>query len=89
MCERYQSDSSAAAKLASCVGDMAEALAKIASGAITDCGPNRLGTVNLDAQTMQAIARQLSDKEREAVEAEGYHGGLREGGIYAALHVEN
>jgi hypothetical protein len=57
MCERYQSDSSAAAKLASCVGDMAEALAKIASGAITDCGPNRLGTVNLDAQTMQAIAR--------------------------------
>jgi hypothetical protein len=34
-------------------------------------------------------SRQLSDKEREAVEAEGYHGGLREGGIYAALHVEN
>jgi len=34
-------------------------------------------------------SRQLSDKEREAVEAEGYHGGLREGRIYADHHVEN
>lgn len=37
--------------------EMAEALAKIAAGAATDCGPNRLGTVNLDKQAMQAIAR--------------------------------
>jgi hypothetical protein len=34
-------------------------------------------------------SHQLSDKEREAVEAEGYHGGLREGRIYADHHVEH
>lgn len=34
-------------------------------------------------------SRQLSNKEREAVEAEGYHGGLREGRIYADTHTEN
>lgn len=34
-------------------------------------------------------SRQLSDKQLEAVEAEGYRGGLREGRIYADTHTEN
>lgn len=45
------------ARLVASAPELAEALAKIAAGSIKDCGPNKLGTVNLDAQTMQAIAR--------------------------------
>ena len=44
-------------RLIAAAPEMAEALAKIAAGVTTDCGPNQLGAVNLDAQAMQAIAR--------------------------------
>jgi hypothetical protein len=52
--------------------------------------PNRTNADYLRARDQWAgWSRQLSDKEREEVESGGYDSGLREGKIFADIHVEN